>query len=342
MAKPRIFVSSTYYDLKHIRNALSGFIQEIGYDPVLFEHGDISFRHDAPLDESCYGEVKLCHMLVLIIGGRYGSPATGSSADSESIEKNCSAYNSVTKREYEEARKIAIPIYIFIEKNVFSEFKTYKENKDVMGVRYAHVDNVNVFKLIENIYDQKSNNLIKEFDHVDDIITWLRIQWAGLFAEFITKRSQQITITDLSSQINELKLLTGSLQKYSEESLRASNVVNAEKIIKVEKRKIRKVTSLSRFKSLPLINYIIQSVGEIKPNTTAGFKEILNIRTKLIISTSFDEFLLSVGIRDELRNHLLAINQANQEYIDIKKAYAIESIDTPGNDDDEFSVMDLL
>jgi hypothetical protein len=37
VVKPRIFVSSTYYDLKHIRNNLKSFIDGFGYDAVLFE-----------------------------------------------------------------------------------------------------------------------------------------------------------------------------------------------------------------------------------------------------------------------------------------------------------------
>jgi hypothetical protein len=37
MAKPRIFVSSTFYDLRQIRSDLERFIKEIGYEPVLNE-----------------------------------------------------------------------------------------------------------------------------------------------------------------------------------------------------------------------------------------------------------------------------------------------------------------
>ncbi len=35
MAKPRVFISSTYYDLRHIRNDLDGFIKELGYEPTI-------------------------------------------------------------------------------------------------------------------------------------------------------------------------------------------------------------------------------------------------------------------------------------------------------------------
>ena len=54
MAKPKIFVSSTYYDFKHIRKNIETFIEEMGYEPILFESGDIPFKHDQDLDKSCY------------------------------------------------------------------------------------------------------------------------------------------------------------------------------------------------------------------------------------------------------------------------------------------------
>ena len=45
MVKPRIFVSSTYYDLKYIRNSLRNFIESFGYEAVLFEDGDIPYDY---------------------------------------------------------------------------------------------------------------------------------------------------------------------------------------------------------------------------------------------------------------------------------------------------------
>lgn len=34
MAKPRIFISSTFYDLRQVRSDLDTFIENIGYEPL--------------------------------------------------------------------------------------------------------------------------------------------------------------------------------------------------------------------------------------------------------------------------------------------------------------------
>ena len=141
MVKPRIFVSSTYYDLKYIRNSLRNFIESFGYEAVLFEDGDIPYDYLLSLDESCYSEVTKCQILVLLIGGRYGNHSSG---DENACDENCNIYTFVTVKEYQSARDNDIPVFIFIERNVYSEYRTYKANIDNHDVRYAYVDNIKV------------------------------------------------------------------------------------------------------------------------------------------------------------------------------------------------------
>ena len=43
-------MSSTYYDLKHVRSSLERFISSLGFDPVLFERGDVAYAPDKALD----------------------------------------------------------------------------------------------------------------------------------------------------------------------------------------------------------------------------------------------------------------------------------------------------
>ena len=51
MARPRVFVSSTFYDLKYIRQDLEYFIKEMGYDPILNERGTIAYGSAERLEE---------------------------------------------------------------------------------------------------------------------------------------------------------------------------------------------------------------------------------------------------------------------------------------------------
>ena len=52
--KPRIFVSSTFYDLKYVREDLSNFIKAHDFEPIMFEDGDIGYTPGQALDGACY------------------------------------------------------------------------------------------------------------------------------------------------------------------------------------------------------------------------------------------------------------------------------------------------
>ena len=73
MAKPRVFISSTFYDLRQIRVELDKFIESLGYEPIRNEEGDIPYGKDEALQEYCYKEILNVDILVSIIGSRYGS-----------------------------------------------------------------------------------------------------------------------------------------------------------------------------------------------------------------------------------------------------------------------------
>jgi hypothetical protein len=76
MAKPRIFLSSTFYDLKYVRNDLEKFIKELGYDPVMSERGHIPYGKIDELEKYCYREISTCDIMVNIIGGKFGTKSS--------------------------------------------------------------------------------------------------------------------------------------------------------------------------------------------------------------------------------------------------------------------------
>lgn len=323
MAKPRIFVSSTYYDLKHIRNSLESFISQFGYESVLFESGDIPFDHTQALDESCYSEINSCHMLVLIIGGRYGS-----SVSEESDKGNVDdTFKSITKKEYETAREKDIPIFIFVDKSVMAEYQTYKENKKNDSIVYAHVDSVGVFQLLDEILSQGRNNLTREFEKFDDISEWLTDQWAGLFADFLSKKSADSTLNNLSSQVEELKQLSGVLKSYNESIIRKLEPEESNKIITDSDFKLRRAKA-TRFSKEEMIRYLRdRSQGKM----LTGMK----LFDAFEMSEDIEGFLVKAKIPASTRREFMEMDgeYARKDYNEFKEKYLNQSSD---NMDDDF------
>lgn len=176
MAKPRIFISSTFYDLRQIRSDIDLFIEGLGYEPIRNEEGDIPYGKEDALEEYCYKEIKSVDILISIIGGRFGS---------ESKREN----SSISQTELKTAIKENKQIYVFVEKNVLSEYETYLLNKE-NSINYKFVDNVKIYQFIEEIKNLKVNNNIKGFETASDITRYLKEQFAGLFQRFLEEQTK--------------------------------------------------------------------------------------------------------------------------------------------------------
>lgn len=235
MARPKVFVSSTYYDLKHIRASLEVFIESLGFDAVLFEKGDIAFHPDSALDESCYREARSADIFVLIVGGRYGSAASTQSQQHIKSER----YLSITQKEFEAAQEADVPTFILVDGAVHAEHQTFRRNRDNDSVVYAHVDSTSVFHLLEAIFELSRNNPVFAFERATDIESWLREQWAGLFRELLSSRSQQKQLTALNSQVEELQTINQTLKNYMEVVLKKVDSSQSERIIANEEQKLQ-------------------------------------------------------------------------------------------------------
>ena len=188
MAKPRIFISSTFYDLRQIRAELDKFITNLGYEPVRNEEGDIPYGKEEELQKYCYKEIENVDILVSIIGNRYGSPAA--------VEEKEKEY-SITQREIKTAYESNKHVYIFIDKNVLTEYEIYLLNKKSKDITYKYVDNPNIYKFIEEVKSWSHNNNIKDFETADDITRYLKEQFAGLFKQFMDDRKKVEEILDI-------------------------------------------------------------------------------------------------------------------------------------------------
>lgn len=202
MAKPRIFISSTYYDLKQAREDLATFLSNLGYEPVRNEEGNIPYGKEDPLEKYCYREIQYVDILVSIIGGRFGS----SSQDGRW---------SISNEELRTAIKQKKQVYIFIDAQVAAEYETYLLNKGGT-TKFKYVDNEKIYEFIEEIKGLTSNNNIKEFTTSSQIQQYLKEQLAGLFQSFLDQQSRMKDI-DLASKLENTANTLEKLVDYLKE-----------------------------------------------------------------------------------------------------------------------------
>jgi len=230
MAKPRVFISSTFYDLKQTRADIDLFLDQLGYEPVRNEEGDIPYGKEDALEAYCYKEIESVDILLAIIGGRYGS---------ESKKHD----SSVSQAEIKAALEANKQVYIFIENHVLSEYETYLLNKDA-DINYRYVDDNRIYAFIEEIKTLSSNNNIKGFDTVSDITKYLKEQLAGLFQRFLQEQSR----------VQEVNLIKG-LEKTAQTLNKLVNYLSAEN--KDQAEEINRILMVTH----PLTEYIKSSLN---------------------------------------------------------------------------------
>jgi hypothetical protein len=184
---PSVFVSSTCYDLAQVRKDLRAFIESLGMTATMSEYS--SFPVDPNLDAvgNCLGRVKdSADILVLLVGGRYGSPTeTG---------------KSVTNLEYAEAKARGIPRYVFVDKRILTILPVWENtpSADFSGI----VDSPKLFDFVKSLRDPKEN-WVFPFESAQDVIDTLRNQFAYLFKDCLDIR-QKVARAGLPEQLQDL------------------------------------------------------------------------------------------------------------------------------------------
>lgn len=177
MSKPRIFLSSTCYDLKEVRNNLEQLILGMGYEPVRNENGDIPYGNNYPLEEYCYDEIKSVDILVSVLSSRYG--IASSTHD-----------GSISQIELETAASLHKQVYIFIDAAVAADYRLYQKNKG-KDINYNSVQDTRVFGVLDSVYSKFSKCIsIKEYQDSNEICNYLRKQLAGLFCMLLRQNER--------------------------------------------------------------------------------------------------------------------------------------------------------
>jgi len=253
MAIPRVFVSSTCYDLKYIRENLKYFIRTIGYEPVLSDDGDVFYNPSVHTHESCLREVETCQIFVLIIGGRYGG-----------IFKDSGT--SITNNEYKQAIKSNIPVFALVENLVHSDHHLYgtnkKERPEIFDqIKYPNCDHIKIFDFLDEVRRSVNNNSLFAFRDFSDIESYLKKQWAGMMFDFLDQRQRDNHAKITNRLLDDLTVATRKSEELIKILLKSSQHEDADATIKMVDTKVeaenfaRQVLSRFSIENLPLTKF---------------------------------------------------------------------------------------
>lgn len=165
---PTVFVSSTCYDLKQVRSDIKDFFEDTyGFNAILSEFDSFPIDPCKGTIENCLNNVdNYADFFILIIGTRYGYIT----------DKG----KSITNLEYLHAKAKGIPLFVFVDKQLYTTWTLWKDNKD--GDFSSFVDTPKIFDFISEIYDS-AHQWVYTYDNVKDITTTMKNQLSLIFSD---------------------------------------------------------------------------------------------------------------------------------------------------------------
>ncbi|MGG7944568.1 DUF4062 domain-containing protein [Klebsiella aerogenes] len=225
MPSPKVFVSSTCYDLGMAREQLRSFLLRIGYDPILSEYSDILYDPRAHTHTSCIQEVPNTDIVVVLIGSRFGGkaiPEALSNVDLENLVKSSfdvTVLNepeklSITQLEVLKAIDSAVPVFAFVDEKVMHDHYVYLKNKELVEkIKFPSIEKPEtakyIFEFITFLSHRNKGNSIIPFGKIEDIENHLKKQWGSLFQRLLREQREQQVETrkmfTITEQIEDLK-----------------------------------------------------------------------------------------------------------------------------------------
>lgn len=176
---PVVFVSSTCYDLKQVREDLKDFFEtSYGFQAMLSEFDSFPIDPCIGTFENCLNNVdKSADIFILIVGTRYGY-----------VMENG---KSITNLEYLHAKAKGIPVFVFVDKQLHNYLKIWKANR--AGDFSSVVDNPQIFEFVSEIYDE-SKQWIYTYESMRDITITMKHQLSLIFSDGLAYKKVSNTL----------------------------------------------------------------------------------------------------------------------------------------------------
>lgn len=276
MAFPRVFISSTCYDLGEVRDSLVDFLQGLHFEPILSDRGDIFYHPDLHTHESCITEVENCQLFVLIIGGRFGG------------EYKIDTAKSVTNAEYLAARNLTRPVFTFVKREVYDDHRLYQRNKSkstvMESIEFPSIEKqeyaAQIFEFINDVRLSESNNGFFPFDYARDIRSLLGKQLSGMMYDFLSKRIKEKEQTKINQVLDNLTLVNRKTEEILENIYNKLSVEEAPNKIKEIDRELAASKFfkdiLRRFKVKSFMKHSTEELAVIDPVNLSWFEFLVS------------------------------------------------------------------
>jgi hypothetical protein len=208
LASPRVFISSTCFDLAEVRDSLTSFCESFGFEVVMSDRGDVFYHPDLHTHESCVNEISNCQLFILIIGGRFGG------------KYKIDPSKSITNAEYVAAKEGNIPIFSFVKEDVLADHHVYQKNKGkkfAANIEYPSMEKQdyaeNIFNFVDQVRSPSVNNGFFSFKFARDLHDSLRKQWAGMFFDFLSQRSVSNQLKSTNDSVANLSIASKKIEE---------------------------------------------------------------------------------------------------------------------------------
>lgn len=278
MPSPKIFLSSTCYDLGVVREQLRSFFLRQGYDPILSEYSDVLYDPRTHTHTSCIQEVPNADIVVVLIGSRFGGkviPEALNSVDMENLVKSSFDVTilqdpeklSITQLEVLKAIDATVPVFAFVEEKVMHDHFVYQKNKDLAEkIKFPSIEKPEsaryIFEFITFLQHRNKGNSVISFGKIDDIEQHLLKQWGSLFQRLLREQREHThearKMFTISEQIEDIKTAIISTIGNAQSRDVARSVI-----------KYRRLLDFLSGLSFPDLNVVTEG--------TCGFEELLNV-----------------------------------------------------------------
>jgi len=350
MAAPRIFVSSTCYDLQEVRGNIRDFILSFGYEPMMSDFGDIFYDVDKHVQDSCIEAIKQSDLYVLIVGDNYGSNFHSDKKQTSDIP------DSITLAEFKRALDLDKPKMIFVNKFVDYDYRNYKRHLQEQYSEYFRIQDVldeeventkneikqkiemtypypkksykYIFYFLDKIYDLKIGNAVFPFESSYDIKETLKKQWAGFVQESLKRREElnSPTTIELKRILEKLSKVEKIIETKNFESNKQTNLINIDEIIDelTQKKNLLNDCLKSIFKYEDLFFSINGNRFILQELVTE--EKIKNWMNDIIINAKKYKWAEVINVKElfqnfeiQITNEALEWNEENVNYKDIFK-----------------------